>query len=312
MNNKRFQLKYLSDYTIESIIAEIIRVDKIVNKQILTKKDFEKYSRISPTTVTKRFDGWKQALSAAGLGYKYSGKTITEKQKKQTSKKMSDEDIIKEIRNVAERKGKNTITVQDIRDYSSSIGPYVLKSRFGSVKKAIERAGLEISNHAKRYTEVECFENFLNVWTHYGRQPKFGEMKCSPSEVGPKAYIVRWGSWIKALEAFVAFIDKESKNELIDSKQIEKVRKKPKQKMNKPEDKREISLSLRYKVLVKYNFTCAKCGKSPAKDFGVELQVDHIHPFSKGGKTTLNNLQVLCKDCNLGKGDVIFTESQHD
>lgn len=28
---------------------------------------------------------------------------------------------------------------------------------------------------------------------------------------------------------------------------------------------------------------------------------DHIHPFSKGGKSTLDNCQILCKDCNLAK-----------
>jgi 5-methylcytosine-specific restriction endonuclease McrA len=36
---------------------------------------------------------------------------------------------------------------------------------------------------------------------------------------------------------------------------------------------------------------------------GVKLEVDHIKPISKGGKTVLNNLQTLCMDCNRGKSN---------
>ena len=54
------------------------------------------------------------------------------------------------------------------------------------------------------------------------------------------------------------------------------------------------------------NFKCCKCGKSPAKDPSVELHVDHIIPWAKGGETVLENLQTLCSDCNLGKSDLIL------
>ncbi len=58
---------------------------------------------------------------------------------------------------------------------------------------------------------------------------------------------------------------------------------------------------LRYDVLKRDNFTCTKCGAT-AKD-GVKLHVDHIIPVSKGGKTTMSNLQTLCERCNIGKGN---------
>ena len=66
---------------------------------------------------------------------------------------------------------------------------------------------------------------------------------------------------------------------------------------------RVISTNLRYKVLKRDNFKCCACGASPAKDPSVELHIDHIIPWSKGGETTLDNLQTLCSKCNLGKGD---------
>lgn len=49
------------------------------------------------------------------------------------------------------------------------------------------------------------------------------------------------------------------------------------------------------------NGTCAKCGKR----FPIEeMEADHITPWSKGGHTSLDNLQMLCKECNRRKSDV--------
>lgn len=57
---------------------------------------------------------------------------------------------------------------------------------------------------------------------------------------------------------------------------------------------------LRYKTLRKYGFKCLAC-KSTDK----EIHVDHIKPISKYPELTfdINNLQVLCKDCNLSKSN---------
>lgn len=66
---------------------------------------------------------------------------------------------------------------------------------------------------------------------------------------------------------------------------------------------RAISDKLRYQVLKRDNFKCCACGASPAKDPAVELHIDHIIPWSRGGETTLQNLQTLCSRCNIGKSD---------
>lgn len=66
---------------------------------------------------------------------------------------------------------------------------------------------------------------------------------------------------------------------------------------------RVISDKLRYQVLKRDHFKCCACGASPAKDPSVELHIDHIIPWSKGGETTIENLQTLCSRCNLGKSD---------
>lgn len=69
------------------------------------------------------------------------------------------------------------------------------------------------------------------------------------------------------------------------------------------EDSRNLSLSLRLKILNRDNFRCVFCGKSPATDFGTKLHIDHIIPCSKGGTSSLENLQTLCNECNPEKSD---------
>lgn len=60
---------------------------------------------------------------------------------------------------------------------------------------------------------------------------------------------------------------------------------------------------LRFKVLKTANGVCMLCGRG--RPHGVVLHVDHIKPRSKHPELELifENLQVLCEDCNLGKGN---------
>lgn len=44
---------------------------------------------------------------------------------------------------------------------------------------------------------------------------------------------------------------------------------------------------------------CQECGCTE------EPQVDHIVPFAEGGSHDMENLQVLCRQCNRQKGDSV-------
>lgn len=66
---------------------------------------------------------------------------------------------------------------------------------------------------------------------------------------------------------------------------------------------RDPSWRLRWQVLQRDRFTCCSCGASPALTIGIQLQVDHKIPWSKGGETTIENLQTLCLACNSGKSN---------
>jgi Homing endonuclease associated repeat len=60
-----------------------------------------------------------------------------------------------------------------------------------------------------KWTDEQCLENLAAVWTHFGRQPAHREMFEAPSTVSGRAYS-RWGTWRKALRAFVEWANSEN------------------------------------------------------------------------------------------------------
>ena len=60
---------------------------------------------------------------------------------------------------------------------------------------------------------------------------------------------------------------------------------------------------LREAIKKRDNYTCCICGNSVFKEPNLLLEVDHIVPVSKGGKTEASNLQTLCWRCNRKKSN---------
>lgn len=61
--------------------------------------------------------------------------------------------------------------------------------------------------------------------------------------------------------------------------------------------------TIRFEVFKRDGFRCQYCGKTPPD---VTLEVDHIHPKSKGGQDEINNLITSCFDCNRGKRNIVL------
>jgi 5-methylcytosine-specific restriction endonuclease McrA len=74
------------------------------------------------------------------------------------------------------------------------------------------------------------------------------------------------------------------------------------EKQNERSTRKTVPSRLRYETLKKHNFQCQSCGATV--EDGAKLEIDHIKPVSKGGTNDPDNLQVLCKNCNLGKSDI--------
>src|SRR3990170_916989 len=128
---------------------------------------------------------------------------------------------------------------------------------------------------------------------------EYEQVKKPFSKYSAGTYDKRFGSWLKALGKFVVYIsekDDETDEDISENIQTENTEK----EVTKRRTKRNISDRLRFKILMRDGFTCQSCGASPTKERGVELQVDHIVPWSKGGETEEDNLKTKCEKCNLG------------
>lgn len=68
-----------------------------------------------------------------------------------------------------------------------------------------------------------------------------------------------------------------------------------------------ISYKKRLIIYERDYFKCRLCNLSPAIDKKIILQIDHILPKHKGGKDNIENLQTLCRSCNIYKGSKLET-----
>ncbi len=109
----------------EEVIADIKRVDLIVNKDFLTQGDYEKYGKMSSAGIKKRLGDWKIILSLVGLEHKYAGKEISEKMRQQKAQYLTDEEVLNELKRVSKIFNENSITMADF-DKNSEIahGPF--------------------------------------------------------------------------------------------------------------------------------------------------------------------------------------------
>jgi len=286
----KFELTTLENYSDENLLAELRRVAAELNGKRLTLEKFNELSRVHSTTLRYRFGSWKNALDLAGISETIAPRFIP----------LTHEAVIASLRAYAAEFPGTPVTQEEIAR-RLGVDKGSITRKFGKWQDLLSEVGISPVPLGRRYTDEECFENIVALWTHYGRQPNFAELKRPPSTVGSKAYLTRWGGWRAALGAFIKYVNQEPQE--TQEAASEKISTEISEQQTAPvATPRSISLSLRYKVLSRDRFRCVICGRSPAKDPSVELHVDHIHPWSKGGQNTEENLRTLCFDCNLGKG----------
>ncbi len=205
---------------------------------------------------------------------------------------ISSEALIADMQRVAKALGGASLRYREYKS-QGKFSPNTVMRRFGGWNKALELAGLT-KVHQYRISDEELFKNLEDIWIRLGRQPRRKEMSKSNSRYSGSAYDYRFKTWNAALRAFARYInvpENSTSGQVIP------------QESDGTRSPRGVSDRLRFRIMKRDHFKCQKCGRSPATDPTVILHVDHMKPWSKGGKTSEDNLETLCSKCNFGKGN---------
>lgn len=214
-----------------------------------------------------------------------------------------DEVLLNDLRRCAQLAGRDTITMSEYAEIGRA-HPSTFQRRFRSWPNALRLAGLQPSRSQIGISDDDLFENIKTLWIGLGRQPRYSNVKKPKSKFAAGTYDKRFGSWSKALKAFIRWVNADSPDAnpgAHASTSVVVTRTTPRTASRAT--RRDMSERQRFRILLRDGFKCCACGASPLTRREVELHIGHIVPWSKGGETIDDNLETKCTRCNLGKGN---------
>ena len=272
--------------TNENLLNDVCRVSRLLKLATMTQAQYRVHGCFNPTTIAARFNGWNAALVAAGL-------------KPSRHFRVPANVVLIDIQKVAaDLKSDHLLLTQ----YESG-GLYstaLIYRHFGTWSGALKAARLAPSSYRPKASDRALFQNIEQLWQHLGRQPRCTELYPPLSTFSLTPYQSRFGGWQNALKAFIQYIAFRSTKQSGPPIHPDH----PLPKIVQHKTLRTISWRLRFEVLKRDHYRCQACGRSPATCPNVVLHIDHIHPWSHGGETVIENLQTLCRTCNSGKSDL--------
>ena len=164
--------------------------------------------------------------------------------------------------------------------------------------------------------------SFANMREAFYNFTKDIRIRSFSSSVDGEFYILNWyrdnrrilckryGIKVPGIDDSISF---KKQRDVIKPQKVQKIRRSKNTKVTSngkdPFYKSEAWRKLRYRALSLYGNACQCCGATTASS-GSPLHVDHIKPrsFYKSLELDINNLQILCEDCNLGKSNEDATD----
>ena len=311
----KFQLnEYHGNITNEDLLNDLMSVYTSLGKSTVTQSEYTKLGKYGVNTFRRRFGGWNQSLELCGISP--NDYQIGASKSSHNHLTVTTEELLYDLQYVAQQLGKRTFSSTEY----SEVGQFSKSSyfkHFESWNAALTLAGLEPYEQisGKRIEDMLLLEEIERLWISLGRQPTATDGRDGKSKYTLNTYTRHFGGWRNALVAFINWVNNDKVDNDSDMEEIETQKRNTvvpviaKTTISLPAVQhtttRDINLRLRYKVMMRDNFKCCACGASPAKNPEIELHIDHIIPWSKGGETTIDNLQTLCSKCNLGKGGLL-------
>lgn len=324
MKGSDFRPTRLPAYTRGVLLIEIQRVvSTYFPNRCPSHKEFNLYSRVHSATVVKEFGSWANALRSAGFQYSRSRAAHTEIAN--GAKRITPDQLLTELKTIANRHRGGVFQYEDYRKLGGKRARGTFCKYLGGWRTAVASIGLKDGFSRTRpelrtYADEDYFAELQRIWEMFGRQPTVKEMREN-GRISPQSFQQRFGSWMRSVYAFCKDRNgPEDPYNLLESsvraarRQTQPIQQSesqvpvenPRAGLLNPKRRtpRKPSVRLRFQVLKRDNFTCRACGRSPATEIGVLLEVDHIFAWSRGGETILANLQTLCDRCNSGKSDL--------
>lgn len=210
----------------------------------------------------------------------------------------SERELLASLREFARLVGWRRFTAREFHAWRGPRpGVNTVLKRFGSWRAALRKIGIR-GVRAREYSAAELVERLELVWRKMGRAPGAAEL-VERGGLSITAYKRRWGSVRRACALVAGYhAGRVTRGELLRGEGAGPRRK-------------GMAVDVRWKVLKRDRYRCSACGKSPATDARVELEVDHIVPVARGGGNEEGNLRTLCGACNVGKGDESTFSHEH-
>jgi len=279
-----------------------------------TYDEFHKLARIGRKVYCRAFGKWASAIlrfCTNNPGYRPTSNCRQHADKA---------DILVDIRMVLTRNPKESLLYKTYRRLGGLYSLKTIRHHFKGWIQALHHLGISQHRAEQRFSNEEIFRAIQKAWESLGRQPKYCEMKAPFSAMSAYTIKSRFGGFTKAIHAFCADRQRSDDNDTefssLPDEQLDAAcspTKQPDKEIvvespvvataTKRRTPRTPGLRLRFQVFVRDLLTCRYCGRSRATHPKLILEPDHIIPYSKGGETVLENLQLLCHECNGGKSD---------
>ena len=136
-------------------------------------------------------------------------------------------------------------------------------------------------------------DNLYNVWKRKGGSVTREDLLNTKfkSKYSSAVYRRRFNGWPNTLRYFDQYLSKSDSAKVATLKVLTKTKIKS--------EKRSLSVSEKLKVIARDGgYRCNECKRTKYEYPKLKFEFDHIEPYSAGGKSDINNIQILCYDCN--------------
>lgn len=172
------------------LLDEISRMADVLHRPP-TSTEMDELGEYGLSTYLRRFDSWKDALEAAGVG--------PADRPRERSNRIQKETLLDDLRALAAELGRPP-TAEDMWQ-SGAHSPSTYLDRYDTWNAALEAAGLEPRRFRRKgISDWELVRSLRELAATLGRRPQRQEMDAN-GPISGTTYFNRFGSWETALDA---------------------------------------------------------------------------------------------------------------